>query len=657
MKVLRGKISKPSNLITCLALLIVSVSGFLLLKGCGISGDTDSSPSSSGAQALAWSGTTPAGALDTGSGLVSTPEIAVEPDGDGTAMAVWLEERDADPFDDLPPIIHLYARRATSGDDFDTTDTGICPGGDDRLENNDNDGICLVDVDNGPYSAASPKIAMDNNGDAIVVWQQSDGADCTASADPEPCTRIYARSFSGGQWNDCIPTTDCIISRSGDLPAAHPDIAVEPDGGGSAIAVFDQWSGTIWRIRANRLTGGLGTDNWGQSGTADIGSGSEPQGSPRIGMDSTGQAVAAWIRHDLQANDCVRSTSNTLANAIATDCTDSVLDARKFDGVSSWTVDGTGVLNLDPGTSSVAASSTVRIVCFENSTDGTQGDSTDSDACVSVQEFDLAVNDDLAVLLIKTSWGFAEDWQGACGSGFRTHHDTHFDGLGCRPDGSSYKDYRGQAIVARVYGMGNTWNTTNWPSTIVANFGTSPTVGTNSGGDQQNFWGTGPFPSGGCADAFKIDGGRDVIDCDIFSPRVAVSNLGTGRALAVYETYNGSSYDIQAHRYNGSTWTLTTLDGGGESHAPRIAMDATTGNGAAVWVQDISSSWRIRSREFTDPSTWAAAVTIDGSIGSESDYFNPEVEMNELGTAFSLFIGWKETNNDASTRIYAVTGP
>lgn len=198
----------------------------LLLTGCGMEGGTESNPSGEGLSSLAWTSTTPA-QLDTGTGLVVAPIVAKAPSG-GTAMAVWLELADLNTSDSKPAVYHLYARRF-SGTGWATNDSG-CPAG-----SGANDGICVIDTGSLDFSAWAPQVDMDAVGNAVVVWQQVDGSN----------SNIYARRFhvAAGScgtlcWEGAEEIDDTVSSIAGN--AYSPDVAMEPDGGGTGMAVWEQ---------------------------------------------------------------------------------------------------------------------------------------------------------------------------------------------------------------------------------------------------------------------------------------------------------------------------------------------------------------------------------------------------------------------------------
>jgi len=208
----------------------------MTVAGCGFtaSPSNGSSNSSSGIQALGFQA---ASNIETDTGMSFDPQIAVQPNGGGggSAIAVWLKLVDLDPYDNLPAVYHLLARRTTSGT-WVTSDSA-CPFG--NPDPTGSDGICLIDTGSRNYNASAPKISMDDNGDAIVVWEQNDGT----------AQRVYARRFSAGTWGSLQQLND-----SGDFStfnASAPAIAVEPDGGGSAMAVWSQYYQTDWTTSLN----------------------------------------------------------------------------------------------------------------------------------------------------------------------------------------------------------------------------------------------------------------------------------------------------------------------------------------------------------------------------------------------------------------------
>ena len=141
-------------------------------------------------------------------------------DGNGNAIAVWPQS------DGLRN--NIWANRYTVGTGWGTP--------------------TLIETDNAG-SASIPRIAMDTAGNAIAVWQQSDGVQ----------DNIWANRYTVGiGWG-----TATLIETDNSGPAGGPQIIM--DGNGNAIAVWSQTDGTrctnpCYNILANRYTAGSG---WG----------------------------------------------------------------------------------------------------------------------------------------------------------------------------------------------------------------------------------------------------------------------------------------------------------------------------------------------------------------------------------------------------------
>ncbi|HSG06287.1 MAG TPA: hypothetical protein VLB09_07810, partial [Nitrospiria bacterium] len=214
--------------------------------GCSDVASPESPFNNPSLRSLVWNSTTPA-QIDSNSGIAFSPEITVEPDGGGSAFAVWVERVDLNEFDLKPAVYHIHARRF-SGGNWSGTDavSGCNPGGDNGLD----DGICILDSGSRDFDAWAPEITMDNNGDAILVWQQADASDCDPGlGGVQTCTSIYAREYTaGGSW-----TAPANID-GGNTPASSPDVAMEPDGGGTAFAVWSQMASEAeaWSTSADR---------------------------------------------------------------------------------------------------------------------------------------------------------------------------------------------------------------------------------------------------------------------------------------------------------------------------------------------------------------------------------------------------------------------
>ncbi len=174
------------------------------------------------------------------------PQIAV--DGNGNALAVWAQSDGT--------RNNIWANR------FDGTSWGSA---------------VLIETNNAG-NAFAPQIAADNNGNALAVWQQSDGTRFN----------IWAKRFDGTSWGSAT-----LISTNNAIGGFVPRIAF--DNNGNALAVWRQFGGTpiISSIWANRFDG----TSWGSAELIEnnnAGDGWEPQ----IAFDNNGNALAVWQQFD-----------------------------------------------------------------------------------------------------------------------------------------------------------------------------------------------------------------------------------------------------------------------------------------------------------------------------------------------------------------------
>lgn len=167
----------------------------------------------------------------------------------------------------------------------------------------------LIEANTG--NANYPQIALDTNGNAIAVWYQSDGTR----------SNIWANRYTAGSgWG-----TAQLIETDNAGYAIYPQIAI--DGGGNAIAVWNQHDGTRSNIWANRYTAGSG---WGAAQLIETDDAGDAQ-NPQLAFDSNGNAMVVWEQHDgarfnVVANRFTAAT-NSWAGARAIE-TDDAGDAR-----------------------------------------------------------------------------------------------------------------------------------------------------------------------------------------------------------------------------------------------------------------------------------------------------------------------------------------
>jgi hypothetical protein len=183
-------------------------------------------------------------------------------------------------------------------------------------------------------SALDPQVAIDGSGNAIAVWRQYDGADYN----------IWAKRYVVGTgWG----TATLIETDYG--YAKDPQVAV--DDSGNAIAVWDHEDGPLHtNIWANRYVVGTG---WGTATLIETDDGDV--GYPQVAMDGSGNAIAVWeqdndsfgSRTSIYANRYVIGTGWGTATLIETDYGDASYPQVAMDGsgnaIAVWKqVDGVG---------------------------------------------------------------------------------------------------------------------------------------------------------------------------------------------------------------------------------------------------------------------------------------------------------------------------
>ena len=218
----------------------------------------------------------------------SEPQVAMN--SAGQAIAAWRQEDGAGGFD-------IWVNR------FDGAVWGVAE-----------------TIDNTSMGAQTPQVAIDGNGNALVVWvQEAEGAFGLRGYND-----IYASRFDGVAWS--TPEVLDTINETANLPQ------VAFDSTGNAVVVWSQYSGSggTDNIYANRFD--AATASWQGASlieSDDTGRATNPQ----IAFDGSGNALSVWQQSE--SNDFGSRTH---------------IQANRFDGAGlSW---GTPVLIENDSTSS-----------------------------------------------------------------------------------------------------------------------------------------------------------------------------------------------------------------------------------------------------------------------------------------------------------------
>jgi len=221
-------------------------------------------------------------------GDARSPQIAF--DGSGNALVVWAQD-DGTRF-------NIRAIRYTPDGGWGTAQT--------------------IEANNAG-DARSPQIAVDGEGNALAVWRQNDGTR----------SNIRANRYNPEHgWNDTAETIETDDAGG----AIDPQLAADAEG--NALAVWAQHDGTRYNVRANRFDANNG---WGIAETIETDNDGDAV-DPQVAYDRAGNALAVWdqfdgARYNVRANRFDADNGWGTAETIETDnAGDAILPQVAFDG-------------------------------------------------------------------------------------------------------------------------------------------------------------------------------------------------------------------------------------------------------------------------------------------------------------------------------------
>jgi hypothetical protein len=132
-------------------------------------------------------------------------------------------------------------------------------------------------------NALNPQVAMDNNGNAIIVWQQDDGG----------FTRIYKSEYRNGVWTHPASLAANISPDGQD--ASAPQAAM--DNNGNTVIVWLQSDGSFSQVYKSEYRGGAWTHP-ANLATDHISFDGRTAGLPQVAMDNNGNALIVWQQPD-----------------------------------------------------------------------------------------------------------------------------------------------------------------------------------------------------------------------------------------------------------------------------------------------------------------------------------------------------------------------
>ena len=398
----------------------------------------------------------------------------------------------------------------------------------------------------------NPQIAIDGNGNAIVVWDQFDGIRYNIWAN---------RYIPGFGWGAAQ-----LIENDDVGYAFVPQISIDADG--NAIAVWHQWDGTRYNIRANRYIPGSG---WGEAElieTDDAGGAFSPQ----IAIDTNGNAIAVWFQWD-------GTRKNIWAN-------------RYIPG-SGW------------GTAELIETNDA-------------GDALDPQ---------IAIDNDGNAIAVWNQWNGTRKniWTNryASGSGWGTAELIETDDAGDASGPQIAIDTDGNAITvwyqsdgtrdniwANRYIPGSGWGATELIDANNAGLAYNPQIAFDANGNaiavwqqsdgtRNNIWANRYSLGSGWGLAQLIETGNAG---DASYPQIAID--ASGNAIVVWEQFDGARDNIWANRYipgSGSgAAELVETDDAGDASGSQIAIDAN-GNAILVWYQSDGTRNNIWANRWVAP--------------------------------------------------------
>jgi hypothetical protein len=130
------------------------------------------------------------------------------------------------------------------------------------------------DAEDGRY----PHPAMDNNGNAIITWRQTDGTN----------NRMAKSEYRSGSWTHPVDEND--VFNPDEYTSGYPRVAM--DDNGNAMITWYQSDGAYYQIYKSEYRSGAWTHPTGL--TDHVSPDGQDAESPRVAMDDNGNAIIVW---------------------------------------------------------------------------------------------------------------------------------------------------------------------------------------------------------------------------------------------------------------------------------------------------------------------------------------------------------------------------
>ena len=392
--------------------------------------------------------------------------------------------------------------------------------------------------------------------------------------------------------------------------ASFPMVAMNAEG--NAVAVWEQYDGEtyfVFNVWANRYVPGLG---WGTAELIETTIDRDAR-SPRVAMSAGGSIIAVWRQYD----DALQTQSSIWAN-------------RYVPG------QGWGLEELIEDDIGKADAATVAMDAEGNAMAVWRLEYGQ----IWARPYMAGVEDwDTPQLLLKSEAGFVDPPQVAMGAGGNARV------VWSQSDGARYN------IWTRAYVAGTGWDTARLVETDDAGPAKWPQVAMNAASeamvvwqqqDSGNRWSirARPYKPGLFISVVEtIDSGEG----DARYPQVAID--ADGNAVAVWEQFDGTRWNIWANRYEaGSGWGTAELietDNAGDAQIAQVALDGS-GNAMAVWRQFDGTRWNIWANRYVVGFGWGAAELIETDNTQSAEF--PQVAMDGSGNAMAV---WPQSTGGA----------
>ena len=565
--------------------------------------------------------------IDQPSGYSLTPQIAMN--SGGTAFATW-QQWDGTRY-------NIWANRYVAGVGW---------------------GVAVA-LDTTTFTTDSPKVGVDNSGNAFVVWQEHDGTRYN----------IMSARYSGGAWSAPLAL------EASPQDATYPAIGM--DGPGNAIVSWYQWDGARYNVWANRYAPGPG---WTGAITIEASANTVYNyPAPAVAMNS-GNGVVAWTMWDgmtysIYENRYVSGTGWTgevavdpfgdyalYPSAAIDDSGNTFVTYQHFPTGSTLTENWAVRYNVAP------AGYAHNVLGFADENLGFPAvavDSTGNALAVWNYDEDFSV-DSYRAGILANRYTFGTGWYQPWAA-----QPAEFDQQLATGGSVLHSNNAGEAVLtwiqddgpvndayASLYYPGYGWG----PATQVENLDLGDATEMDSAIDA----------SGNVLALFRIwDGTKfsvysthysvstgwgaptrvDALPGDVFWLRVAMDTAGDG--MAVWQQYDGTAYSIFASRFDATTssWSAPTAVEASTNYAygSDVAMDGS-GNAMAVWTQWDGSQYSNFANYYRAGAGWGMPALIETSAVSAGA---PAITMNRNGDALVTWSWWTGTNYDAAATSYS----